>query len=136
MSAIPATGPAATTTERRLHRIRVETAPRTRRPVAKARHRDSSAVWAYVTGFIIMAGLTFMASSLLGQVMVEKARREGLRAAERSREARKVEAVLRQRIDYLGSLGTVEAWATSHNFVAPDGVIQPAQQVARVARAD
>src|SRR5688572_33048980 len=136
MSAIPATGPSTTTTERRQHRSRSEPERRpARRVMTRRQARDRSATWAKVTGFVIIAGLTFMASSLAGQVMVEKARREGLRASERAREARKVEAVLRQKIDYLGSLGTVEAWATSHNFVAPDGVIQPAQQVTRVASA-
>lgn len=74
---------------------------------------------AKVATFVILAGLSFIASSLSGHVMVEKVRREGLRAGERAREARKAEAVLRQQVDALSSLGSVEDWAAAHNFVGP-----------------
>lgn len=79
-------------------------------------------VLAAATVFVTVGGLTFFASSLLGHVMVEKARREGISARGRAMEARKAESTLRSRIDSLTSLGAVEAWAQAHGFVAPDGI--------------
>jgi hypothetical protein len=144
MSAVPATKATPRVEERRRHRHRSRR-PNPRpiqkpqdRMAERAKAKRRSIAMAQATTFAIIAGITFMASSLGGHVMVEKARREGLRAAERAREARKVEAVLRQKIDYMSSLSTVEAWATSHSFIAPDGLVQPAQagQVTRVANND
>jgi hypothetical protein len=126
MSAIPVVSPTPTPEKRRKHRarhrhtgpgpsVRVRTAPR-----AKAKSR--LAISSKLITFAIIVGFTFMASSLAGQVLVEKARREGIRATERARDARKAEAVLRQQVDALQSLDNVEAWATAHGFTAPDGI--------------
>lgn len=95
----------------------------TLRVVAGRRTRINAA--ALVTLFVVVGGSTFFASSLVGHVMVEKARREGIWARERAGDARKSEALLRSRVDELTSLGAVEAWAHSHGFVAPDGVGRP-----------
>lgn len=86
---------------------------------AKARIASRSAV------FGIIAGIAFMSSSMLGQVMVEQARREGIRSMERAREARKMEALLRTRLDVLTNLTSIEVWAKSHGMLAPEQLAQP-----------
>jgi hypothetical protein len=72
--------------------------------------------------FVVVGGMAFFSSSLLGHVMVEKARREGISARARALDARKAETLLRSRIDGLTSLASVEGWAHAHGFVAPDGI--------------
>jgi hypothetical protein len=69
-------------------------------------------------------GLTFLVSSLTGQVMVEKARREGIRSMQRAMDARKVEAVLRHRLDSITGLTSVDEWAKTHGFFAPDQLVK------------
>jgi hypothetical protein len=66
--------------------------------------------------FIAVVLLTFFASSLAGHVAVEKARREGLRALERAKEARKAEVVLRNRVDLLTGIRSVETWSAANGF--------------------
>ena len=85
---------------------------------------------ARVASFVIIAGIAFIGSSLSGNVMVEKVRREGLRAAERAREARKSEAILRQQVDILSSLGSVDDWAAAHGFTPPGGFAKVANGTA------
>lgn len=87
--------------------------------VAGRRSRPSFA--AAATLFVFIGGATFFASSLVGHVMVEKARREGIAAHTRAADARKEVGVLRARIDQATSLGAVEQWARSHGFEAPGG---------------
>ncbi len=90
------------------------------RVVAGRRTRPSLA--AAVTLFIFVGGAAFFTSSLVGHVMVEKARREGIWARARAADARKEVSVLRARIDAATSLGAVEVWARSHGFEAPVGL--------------
>lgn len=91
------------------------------RVIAGRRARPSFA--AAATLFVFVGGATFFASSLVGHVMVEKARREGIAAHARAADARKEVGVLRARIDEATSLGAVERWASSHGFVAP-GIVR------------
>ena len=135
MSAIPVLKPPVSKPQkRRRHRVtsgpiaqtRVHTRTRTR-----GRSGSESQTIARAATFAIIVCCAFIASSLFGNVMVEKARREGLRAAERAREARKAETVLREQVDMLVSLTAVEDWATAHSFVAPDGLGQAPAQVTR-----
>ena len=124
MSAVPVLKPPVSKPQkRRRHRVTSRPVSRTR-VQTRARSSTSSqgATLALAATFAIIVCCAFIASSLLGNVMVEKARREGLRAAERARDARKAEAVLREQVDSLMSLAAVEDWATAHNFSAPDGL--------------
>lgn len=72
--------------------------------------------------FSCIAIFAFFVSSLCGQVMVEKARREGIKALSRAVDARKEEASLRRRIDSLSSLSSIDDWARTHGFVSPESV--------------
>jgi hypothetical protein len=57
--------------------------------------------------------------------MMEKARREGIRAQERARAARKAEIVLRQSIDAMTGLTALNDWAQAHGFRAPEQLTEP-----------
>lgn len=130
MSAIPVLRPPSDTPRRRRkHRVTTTPAP-SRRTNVRGRHRsqDDAMLAAKILSFAIIAAAVFIGSSLFGQVMVEKARREGLQAIERARAARKAESVLRQEVDGLSSLGSVESWAASHSFVTPEGTVNGVAQ--------
>jgi hypothetical protein len=90
------------------------------RPRARRKSLVSSQSTAKITTFLIIVGVTYLVSSLTGQVMVEKARREGISASGRALEARKVEAELGKRLDMLTSFASVDEWAKTHNFLPPD----------------
>jgi P2-related tail formation protein len=68
--------------------------------------------------------VTFSAFSLAGQVMVEKARRDGIRAAQRARAASGEISALRLRVQALTSSSSIEQWAVTNGFT-------PADQTAR-----
>ena len=73
-----------------------------------------------ITNFLIIVGITYLIGSLSGQVMVEKARREGIGAGQRAAEARKVVEELNHRLAALKDLPAVEGWAKVHSFFLPD----------------
>lgn len=105
MSAIPVPGP----------RTRTRPIPRTRAK-STANHAVRDSLLNYTLAFGLLFGLTYGASSLLGQTMMEQARREGLQARERAQTARKDVAVLRQRVERLVGMRSVEQWATVRGY--------------------
>jgi hypothetical protein len=70
--------------------------------------------------FAFVALGAFLCSSLAGHVMMEKARRDGLRAVDRSREAKKAESLLLQRVESLTSFAAIQEWALAHDFRPPE----------------
>ncbi|HZH98756.1 MAG TPA: hypothetical protein VEX38_07270 [Fimbriimonadaceae bacterium] len=113
MSAVPAYKTTSTTAAK--PRLRV---------VARKRNPLGSILLTLGMKFFVIAGIAFFVSSLCGQVMVEKARREGLKAVERSRDARKAEAILRRRLDSLTSLSSISEWAKGNSLIAPDNLVK------------
>jgi hypothetical protein len=95
------------------------------RPRGRTKSGVGAAVMARATWFFIILGVTFLASSLSGNVMMEKARREGLRAQDRAQAAKKAEAGLRQSIDAMTGMTAVGDWALAHGFRAPEQLVQP-----------
>lgn len=98
--------------------------PRTRthrQPVrrVKTQKRVSSLV-AQTVSFVLVTGIAFSTCSLMGQVMVEKARRDGIRASDRARSASRDIAALRQDVQDLSSSQSIDGWATSNGFVPTD----------------
>lgn len=75
-----------------------------------------------------IAAISYVASSLTGQVMLEKARHEEIRALVRAESARKMETALRSRLDDILRPDRVEAWALGHGFVPRDAVAAPASR--------
>ena len=108
------------------------TQPRVRRR-SRARSKTGAAALVRATWFVIIVGTTYLASSLSGNVMMEKARREGLRAQDRARTARKAEVVLRQEIDGMTGMTALADWALSHGFRAPEQLAQPPKENGVVA---
>ena len=64
----------------------------------------------------------FFASSLAGQVMVEKARRDGMHAVQRAKDAVKEESLLREQVQSMTRSSAVDTWAQEHGFVAPEAL--------------
>lgn len=87
----------------------------------------------YSLFFAILVGITWIVSSLAGNVMVEKARRECIQSAKRAREARSSVVVLRRSIDSMTTYSAISDWATSHGFCAPDQSVHPSSMKDYVA---
>jgi len=122
MSAIPYSGPyeAPASPSRPSVRVRVRYGSRTRQ--SRFRTFEYLAVFALLLSMLF--GLMYFTSSLLGQTMLEDARRAGIRAKERSVQARKAAVVLRGQVDRLSSVKSIEAWATSRGLLSPIGSAQ------------
>jgi len=101
---------------------------------ARARRAAKTDVFATVVAHAVLvisiATLTFALSSLSGHSMMEKARRDYVRAVDRSRAAKQDLALQRERVDRLCTMGAIERWAVSRGFTPPVGA------PARVARKD
>jgi hypothetical protein len=82
------------------------------------RAMNSSAVSQYILVFSLVTGVTFFFCSLVGQTLMEKSRRECLRALERTKEMRMSVAFLRNQVDKHDDLSHVDRWALSHGFVS------------------
>lgn len=100
---------------------------------AKASSATLTNAFAYTLLFAALVGATWVISSLAGNVMVEKARRENIQSTRRAREARSSVAVLRRSIDSMTSYSAVSDWAISHGFRAPDQSVQPSSMKDYVA---
>jgi len=83
--------------------------------------------------FGLIVAAVYVAGGLAGNVMMENARREGLRAQERARAAHASEVALRESIDSLTSLSALNDWACAHGFRAPEQLARPAGGVTVVA---
>lgn len=98
--------------------------PRTRtrrQPVRKVKtQKRASAIIGHAVGFVLVTGITFSSLSLVGQVMVEKARRDGIRASQRALTASREIATLREEVQDLSSSQSINDWATANGFVPTD----------------
>ncbi len=66
--------------------------------------------------------------------MVEKARREGIRAVERNKDAAKEVALLRDKVQAMTRSSAIDSWAEINHFVAPESMVAqtaPAIQLVR-----
>jgi hypothetical protein len=86
--------------------------------------------------FLVISSATYLASSMAGQVMVEKARRDGIGAQRRASEAKRAEVSLRARINELTGFSNLDSWAVAHGLVASDQPIVPSGETTRVAKLD
>ena len=96
------------------------------RPLVRPRRKPRSAASTLnrFLAFGTIACASYLVSSLAGQVMVEKARREGIRAVGRATSARKVEEELNKRLNQLTSLQSIQGWAKAHQFFTPAELVQ------------
>jgi len=102
--------------------LRIKITRRPQQPTVRKKAKGQAAVKSdlTLTNFLIIVGITYLVGSLSGQVMVEKARREGIGAMQRASEARKVVEELNHRLASLKDLPAVEGWAKTHSFFLPD----------------
>jgi hypothetical protein len=89
------------------------------------------AVRAIALGCVVAA--TYVGSSLGGQVMLEKARHDEIRAIARAESAKKMEDAVQSRIDQVLRPDAIEAWALSHGFVPRNGVVAAAPDATKHA---
>jgi hypothetical protein len=112
MSAVPVQKPIIVTRPKPQLRIEQGT-----RPVASSKA---------VTRTVLFGALTlsfFFSSSLAGQVMVEKARRDGMHAVQRAKDANKEEALLRDKVQSMTRSSAIDAWALQHDLIAPENLV-------------
>ena len=89
-----------------------------------------STIAGQLVGFTVITGIAFASFSLAGQVMVEKARRDGIRANARALQSSRDIAELRGEVQDLSSSRSISDWAAASGFIpidsAPEatGVIQ------------
>jgi len=76
-----------------------------------------STVLGQIVGFCIVTGLAYAAFSLVGQVMVEKARRDGIHAMTRAQAASRDIAELRASVQDLSSSRSISDWAAANGFI-------------------
>ena len=69
--------------------------------------------------FMVVAATTYAASGFVGNVELDAANREALRAMDRATSASAAESGLRVSVDRLGSDEAIQRWATFHGFVPP-----------------
>lgn len=113
MSAVPVQKPIIVTRPKPQLRVEQGVRPRTR-----------TNVLAKVVVFGVLTASVFFASSLAGQVMVEKARRDGIRATERLKSAAKEEAILRDRVLSMTRESAIATWAQENGFTAPEALAE------------
>lgn len=83
--------------------------------------------------FLTIAAGAYVAATLSGQVLLERARRQSLWSLARAQEARQAETVLQRQVDAMSSLASIQSWAHANGFVAPDSPITSSEGVSRVA---
>ena len=89
-------------------------------------------IFGQVASFAIITGFAFGAISLGGQVMVEKARRDDIRATERARQSSREITELRGEVQDLSSTQSIDNWAAANGFI-PAGSATQATGVKQVA---
>lgn len=110
---------------RRSVEVRVKVKPHSNKGRLAKRHAE----WiARGLGFCAVFVLTNIASSMVGQVQVEQARRAEISAKERAMDARKAESRLREQVEKLTSRDTVEQWALANGFTPAPVMGEPRRE--------
>lgn len=93
---------------------------------ARPRRRATTITLSFVANqlavFTAVAVVAFGFSILMGSSLKENARRDMVKAKERTKVARDDMARLRARMDRLSTMAAVDTWARARNFVAPHAV--------------
>lgn len=131
MSAVPLIDPRVRTRTIPSARPAIRPRPRTQEvptpvdtPAIRARKRARDTVFEYTVvytiGFVLLAGIVFMTSSLVGHMMLEKARRDTIQSKARLAVASKAVAVLNDQVDGLSTDANVEKYALSNSFLSQE----------------
>ncbi len=106
---------------------------RKKKRMSKARSAAIQRACEQSAAFCLVAIATFMLSSLVGHVMVEKSRRDGIAALTRMRLAKKAESELSEQVYALSNGDAVQSWAAEHGYKAPEELIKHKPEKALVA---
>lgn len=121
----PVSRPASRITPRTLPQVQVNVRVLERRRIVPA----PGLAWTLrAATFVGVFALTYIGSSLGGQVMVERARRDEISAKERMLDAQRAESTLRAEVDNLTSGSSISAWASARGFIAPDAAAEAAEK--------
>lgn len=90
------------------------------RVAEKSRPATRTAALGRFAGLVALMLGTFFVSSMVGQVALEKTRREGIRISARANEAARSESQLRDEILDLKQPSAVDAWAQENGYVPPE----------------
>ncbi len=95
-----------------------------RRTSARRRAQEDAlaAALARCVCYVLLAGFAMMFSSLSGNSLMEKARRDYVRAGERTKAAKMDVSLLRERVERLTTMGAIDRWAASHGFLPPESL--------------
>jgi len=110
------------------------TAMRSTKRVSRRRAITADVV---VGRFLLLAAvglISYGASSLVGNTMLEDARRSAIRCKERAKEMRQQVALLRQQTDRLTNMQAVEQWAGLRGYVRSGTFVDTTSEDWRVAR--
>lgn len=102
-----------------IYRPHIETRPQLK-VVSGVRPSLGKRIVAEALGFSVIVLFVFGASSLLGHVKVEEARRDGIRAEQRMKVATNAQSILANQIEALSNTDQLKRWALNNGFVAPD----------------
>lgn len=123
----PRTRTQSRTVARRPSQVRVRTKRRT------ATSAFSNLI-GHATALALVGFLLYCASALGGHVVLEQARRDGLRAAERVKRSNQELARLSDRVNRLKSLREIDRWAVARNLTrSVDGAAPSIPEGTRVA---
>lgn len=106
-----------------ISRPQIDTRPNLR-VVSGTRPKTAIQVMTGMIAFSAITVLTFGASSLGGHVMVEKARRDGIRANQRLQAALSAQTTLTRQIEALSAEKDLIVWAKRNGFVAPQVAVK------------
>jgi hypothetical protein len=83
---------------------------------------------------VLVGFLTYGASSLMGNTMLEDARRSAIRSKERAREMRLQVTLLSRQNDRLSNMHAIESWAGLRGFARLGNTVDPMAEDRRVVR--
>lgn len=96
-------------------------------PVARTRARKKSlTLGSAMAIFSVTLLVSFFLSSIAGNAMLEKTRRERIRSQERAIQARSDAAQIRRSLDFLTSMKSVDRYATANQMVLSGVEMTPA----------
>jgi|CXWL01.1.fsa_nt_gi hypothetical protein len=97
----------------------------------RTKARDRVLIRAFVFGSI--SGSVFLASSLMGNVMLEQARSDGKKALRTTLAAQEQQATLQRQVIALTSGRKIANWARIHGYVATEYGVESSSRNSRVA---
>jgi hypothetical protein len=110
--------------------------PRARVRQQPSRRKRNGAIVTGITAAFLAMGFTFIASSILGNTLLEQSRRDRIRSVERTKDARTEVAQLRRVLNSMTSMDSVDRWAVANNLVLSGSELPTLSPVAPAPNAE